>query len=50
MMPVEQSSKHKNKGHNQPVKSLPKAIKVAESLSPQGEAGNFELITGKKTC
>lgn len=29
------------------MKSLPKAINVAESLNVEGEAGNFELITGK---
>lgn len=46
MMPVEQCYK-KKEGHNHSVKSLPKAIQVAESLNVQGEAGNFKLKTGK---
>lgn len=46
MTPVEQNSKQK-KGKNQPVKPLPKVIKVAECLNVQGEAENFKPITGK---
>ena len=47
MMLVERSSKQ-TKGHNQPVKPLPKAIMVAKSLNVQGETGTFEKINGKK--
>lgn len=48
MMFVEQSSKQ-TKGHNQPVKSLPKATMVAKSLNVQGETGTFEQIIGRET-
>lgn len=37
------------KGQSQPVKSLPKAIVVVESLNVQGETGTFGQINGRET-